>query len=122
MQRRSRRSPSLLAPAARPASRRSRRSRSTSSSPRSASGDAPDGHAPRLAAREELVGIDLAEETEEVRLGVVRGAAVDGGLEFGRWLVLDPARDLLGAPFRLLSDGSFHIAARHVSKVHVGTW
>src|SRR5207253_10048671 len=71
-----------------------------------------DGDAPRGAALEQLVGVDLVGPAEEVRLGVVLRGAVDGRPFRGR-LRLGAARELFGAPLRLLGGRTFHVAARH---------
>src|SRR3954447_6490425 len=47
-------------------------------------GDSPDGHAPSGAGREQLVGIDLAQPAEEVRLRIVLCAAVHRRLDLPR--------------------------------------
>jgi ABC-2 type transport system ATP-binding protein len=80
-------------------------------------GDAPHGDAPGLAGCEQHVGVDVRAPAEEVRLGIVRSAAVDGGVE-PRFL--DPPRpgcDLVGAALRLLRSGTLHVSARHSGSV-----
>ena len=46
--------------------------------------DTPDGHAPRLARGEELVRVDVGAPAEEMRLGIVLGAAVHRGIPLRR--------------------------------------
>src|SRR5207247_11144175 len=52
---------------------------------------ADDGQAPRLAGREQLVRVVLAEPAEEVFLGLLRGRAVDGPPRARLGLVLPAA-------------------------------
>src|SRR4051812_6917262 len=80
-------------------------------------GDASNGDAPRFAAREQLVRIDLVRPAEEVRLGIVVRAPVDGRVGRGRVLGQDPALDLLGPALRLLRGGALHVSARHSATV-----
>src|SRR5206468_2233190 len=80
-------------------------------------GDASDRDAPRLAAREQLVRIDLVRPAEEVRLRVVVGAPVDGRVGGRRVLGQDPPLDLLGPTLRLLRGGALHVTARHSATV-----
>ncbi len=52
-----------------------------------------------------------------MRLGVVGRTAVDGRLQRSGGLVRDPARRLLGPPLGLFGRGTFHVAARHATRV-----
>src|SRR3954447_11597615 len=79
--------------------------------------DAAHADPPRLAAREELVGIDLVRPAEEVRLRVVVRAPVHRRIGRERIVGEHAARDLLGAALGLLGSGSLHVAARHSATV-----
>src|SRR3954453_16937372 len=79
--------------------------------------DAAHADSPRLAAREQLVRVDLVCPAEEVQLGIVLRAAVDGRVLRRRILRQDPALDLLGSAPRLFRGGAFHVATRHSGTV-----
>src|SRR5581483_2125274 len=66
---------------------------------------------------DELVGIDVGEPADEVRLGIVGGAAEDGRVRRRRLVVDDAALELLRPALRLLGGGAFHVAARHPGRV-----
>src|SRR4051794_13046810 len=79
--------------------------------------DAADGDAPRLAAREQLVRIDFVRPAEEVRLGIVFGAAVDRRIRGHRIARQHTARNLFRAALGLFGRGTLHVAARHSATV-----
>src|SRR5690349_13615781 len=84
---------------------------------RSVDGAAADGAAPGPSRLEQLVGIDLGQPAEEVRLGIGGGAAVDRGVGGRRLVVHDAALELLCATLCLFRCGTFHVAAWHGRRV-----
>ena len=80
-------------------------------------GDAPHGHAPRLPGREELVRVDVDAPADEVRLRIVGGAAVDGGVLLRGRLLAHAAGVLFRAALGLFGRRAFHVTARHVPRV-----
>src|SRR5439155_11625887 len=76
-------------------------------------GDAADGDAPGGSAREQLVGIDLAQPAEEVRLGIVRRAPVHRRVDLRRGRLVLRACRLLGPSLGLFGGGAFHVPTGH---------
>src|SRR5690348_4249950 len=84
---------------------------------KSVDGDAADRDAPGLARLEQLVGVDLVQPADEVRLGIVGRAAVDRRVRGGRLVVDDAPLQLLGAALGFFRCGPFHVAAWHGRRV-----
>src|SRR5436305_2019871 len=79
--------------------------------------DAAHADPPRLAAREELVRVDLVRPADEVGLRVVVGAPVHRRVGRKRIVRQDPALDLFRPALGLLGSGTLHVTARHSATV-----
>src|SRR5205085_4172545 len=79
--------------------------------------DAANRDAPGLARLEQLIGVDLVQPADEVRLGIICGAAENRGVRGRGLLMHDAALELLRPAFGFLRCRPFHVAAGHGRRV-----